>query len=425
MAEIDLSTFCSCGEDLYWRGCYNTYPNWRRFVTAESFAHPAKMSPILCDRIFKHLKKMGLLHEDSVVCDFMAGMGTTNIVASLQGYDTIAVELEPHFVNMIEGNRNRYQRLTGKPDGWKIIQGDARELSTLLRERGYVGVVSPPFADTIGNYTHERGDLQKYYDRQKRYNEKISGTMGIKRPEPLQYSINPNNIGNLPDKPVVGIISPPYSNSLDEKKNTTSNLRREERLRTAGHLPKDFMGGLARNCQLEDGMRYSCNPKNIGNLSDKTIVGVISPPYTDMMGIKHTDCPSSAKLYKDKHWNTKYSTNRENIGAVGGETYLEAMLKVYKEAYLAGISPLVIVTKNPTRDFKLRRLDIDMAKLLLMVGYEIIDYHRAVLFEEKQQLTLIGDIMKVPKGRLGFFKRLSYNKGNVTAKWEDVIIAVA
>ena len=83
-----------CGEDLYWHGCYNTFRDWRKYVTAESFAHPAKRAPRLCDRIFKHLKKLELLKEDSVVCDFMSGIGTTNIMAALHGYESISVELE-------------------------------------------------------------------------------------------------------------------------------------------------------------------------------------------------------------------------------------------------------------------------------------------------------------------------------------------
>jgi hypothetical protein len=386
----DLSSFRSCGEDLYWHGCYGSEGKYKKFVTPESYAHPAKCSFLLLDKIFQHLKKLGLLHEDSVVCDFLAGTGRTNIMAALNGYNTIAVELEPHFVKMIEGNRNRYQHLTGKSDGWEIIQGDARNLSQIL-QGGCVGVVSPPYSDAIA----PRGG------------ECLLERVGISTKTARRYSNSQRQIGNLPDKSLVGITSPPYTD--------------------IGHIAGDNANTELNPKRLEMQRRYTETMRSEGNiqkLPDKGLVGITSPPYEDAMGIKHTDCDSSKKLYEEKHWNTKYSTNRENIGAVGGETYLEAMLKVYREAYLAGISPLVTITKNPTRNFKLRRLDIDTVKLLMMAGYEIIDYHRAVLFEEKQQLTLTGDIVKIPKGRLGFFKRLSYNKGNVTAKWEDVIIAI-
>lgn len=57
-------------------------------------------------------------------------------------------------------------------------------------------------------------------------------------------------------------------------------------------------------------------------------------------------------------------------------------------------------------------------------GYKIVDFHRSLLFEEKSQATLDGNIKKIQKGRLSFFKRLSIQKGNVASSWEDVLIAV-
>lgn len=133
-------------------------------------------------------------------------------------------------------------------------------------------------------------------------------------------------------------------------------------------------------------------------------------------------------------------------------------------------SPLVTITKNPTRNGKLRRLDLSTYDLLLKAGYQIIDYHQAMLFQEREQATLDGrkvkrkdveyeeferevidtkldgtqDVVKVvekiPKriiiededkeqfrewnGRLSFFKRLSLGRGNVAARWEDVSVAV-
>ena len=99
------------------------------------------------------------------------------------------------------------------------------------------------------------------------------------------------------------------------------------------------------------------------------------------------------------------------------------MSKVYGEAFKSGVSPLVVVVKNPTRKHVLRRLDLDTAKLLLSCGYKIIDYHRAVLFRMHEQATLDGQKFTNYKGRLSFFKRLSLEKGNVAAQWEDILIA--
>ena len=110
---------------------------------------------------------------------------------------------------------------------------------------------------------------------------------------------SPENISRLPFDAV--ITSPPYSESLNESKNTTSNLKREERLRTHGHKPKEFFGGTARNCQLENGLRYSHNPENIGNLSHGNIDAVItSPPYTNRQPAVHTPHLMTNKKDMDK-----------------------------------------------------------------------------------------------------------------------------
>jgi len=131
-------------------------------------------------------------------------------------------------------------------------------------------IFSPPF----GQAQRGGGIAQKGYNGQYGRDERLH----LRHDRPL--SDREDNISNLPYGADCVITSPPYSETLNEKKNTTSNLRREERLRTAGHQPKDFMGGIARNCQLEDGMRYSFNPKNIGNLKHGEIDTILtSPPY--------------------------------------------------------------------------------------------------------------------------------------------------
>lgn len=80
------------------------------------------------------------------------------------------------------------------------------------------------------------------------------------------------------------IFSPPYGELANEKKNTKSNVSREERLRRAGHNPKEFMGGIARNASIEDGLRYSHNEDNIGNLPYGDIDKIItSPPYAESL----------------------------------------------------------------------------------------------------------------------------------------------
>ena len=79
---------------------------------------------------------------------------------------------------------------------------------------------------------------------------------------------------------------------------------------------------------------------------------------------------------------------------------------------------------SPTRNGKLRRLDLDTLKLLELSKFRVVDYHQAILFSKHKQMTLDGNIKEKIKGRISFFKRLSHQKGNIVADHEDILIAV-
>lgn len=376
----DIASYCSC-PDLYWYGCYGSGAKYKQYTISEAVKHPAKMFWELLERIFKHLETMSLITQESVVIDFMAGTGRTNTMAALRGHRTISVELEPHFIKMIEGNKALLEKKFGGNADWDVIQGDARELSRLLDGKGLVGVISPPYTNQVAfqdknfilsiaedkSQRYRDGRLRGHFatpEAIKRYAEKIMET----------YSHDPRNIGNLPDKPLAAIISPPY-------------------------------------CEAQTG----------GGIAIKGYCG----PHVHEMGENQPDKVGQTCGYmKEVHG---YSP--ENIGNLkdlpecseGKETYLTAMHKCFQQAHICGISPLVVVTRNPTRNGTLRRLNEDMARLLELAGYEIFDYHRARLFHGYKQATLEGNSFKVAKGRVGFFKRDKYSKGTEIAQWEDVI----
>lgn len=138
-----------CGGDLYWQGCYGSDAKYKQLVTRDSYAHPAKASFRLIDRIYDHLEALGLLKKDSVVVDFMAGTARIPLLANLRGHRTIAVELEQHFVKMIEDNKAQTEKHLGRTIDMRVIRGDARNLSSLLGESG-VGVTSPPYMQEKG-----------------------------------------------------------------------------------------------------------------------------------------------------------------------------------------------------------------------------------------------------------------------------------
>jgi len=581
------------------------------------------MSPALCYRILDHLRELGLLDEDSIILDPMAGIGTTGVCASAKGYKFIAIELEPKFVNLMKETKEYAEKKLFKKFDWEIIQGDARDLVQLLLDKelitlqspssvdnrtngnarnfkaitsppysemkqglatresaerlaaemekrnpkygkrttpgrlrhlqkeqsGYstdptnignlpdksmVTVTSPPYGEIgIGNYKGTRDEFVAWIKnelatkgyiefRGKRYTEqewrslnygRLDGRVMVGSPKMGTEGYNPENpknIGNLPDnKGVVTITSPPYgieqtSGGLNTKPARTENDQsgrnpdspsqrgaKEGYGRTEGQIGKMkdkpliaitsppygealSGGGIAKyghysdpnlvnriysseNANPDDKVKikkeerakinrpgvftnernisakgcfkgdYSKNPENIGNLSDKPLATITSPPYGAAYKAKGSPGGILDKnrkdLQKSVYTQGMQGQSEGQIAKEEGETYLSAMAKVYAE--LAIVSDiLAIVIKNPTRNGKLRRLDLDTLKILEITGWKLHCKHRALLFEEYEQTSLFGEKQKKVKGRLSFFKRLAWRNGAPVARWEDVLICV-
>ena len=343
---------------------------------------------------------------------------------------------------------------------------DPRNIGNLL-DSPLVGIMSPPYQDMampMGCPSHIRQlaregkwdeaiELEKKAEAEqvkkgKKFAVSTDGAirrkieMALER-EKGNYSENTENIGNLSDSPLVGIMSPPYSQA-QQGGGIAINGYRGDHMHEQGKNQPDKVG---QRCGYMKEVHGS-DPGNIGNLPDRVIVGITSPPYESAIKERGRDEPiekvkerlrkaGKSEEYIEKYFSgnpsdnkmkgvgvaDEYSKDPDNIGNQQDESYLSAMLKVYQQAFLCGISPLVVVTKNPTRNGALRRLDLDTVHLQQLSGYEIFDYHRAILFESHKQGTLDGDTKDVHKGRLSFFKRLSLGKGNTVAQYEDIIFA--
>lgn len=323
-------------------------------------AHPAKMNTRLLEFLVENFTVQG-----DVLVDPMAGTGSLGVVAAVHGRNAVCVDLEEKFFKWMEKARKKVEaQQTLTPKGRiKNICGDARQLSKILKKADVI-VTSPPYSKTIG----QQGGGAVFRD---------DFQVGVSTKTARKYSDNPFNIGNLSHGNVdVIVTSPPYSESLNESKNTTSNLSREQRLKTAGHLPKDFMGRKLRNCAVEDGARYSHNPENIGNLPHGKVDCVLtSPPYEDgMSGKRHTmNTEKQRKIYKEKNWETRYQGSLNNIGNFAKQTYLEAMFQVYSEMYsvLKPDGKAIIVIKPFIRNKKVVDLPHHTWLLLEKVGFKL------------------------------------------------------
>ena len=170
------------------------------------------------------------------------------------------------------------------------------------------------------------------------------------------------------------ITSPPYA----------------EMMQTPAHSRDDEFG------QGKD-RQYSNDASNIGNLPYGAIDKIVSsPPYeasvTGKSGIDWTKATRGAKEGWKPRDRTKepshehlagqgqpfnYSEDNDNIGNLKSDTYLEAMLQVYRQCYkvLKSGGLMILVTKNFLREQQEIRLDTDTIRLCEQAGFTFKERH--------------------------------------------------
>ena len=311
-------------------------------------------------------------------------------------------------------------------NGERSYRSDVKERNPAQIGNLKAGVVSPPYGPIeIGKGLNTKPPRPGYNDQSGRSATAPSQT-------DTRYSTDPDNIGNLPEGSMAAVVSPPYGQS--EGTLHPSKFKDPEKFFAIQNerIRSGIAGGHAKS--LEAQMRYvekqgdgyeSQHPDNIANLA-----AVTSPPYMGAQtggGIAkngNDGPPGKDEVQNRTYMAENHGSTEGQLGAQKPPTYWEAMRTVYTEAFRCGISPLVIVTKDPTRNKAIVPLGARTAHLIEEIGYQIVDYHRAVLFEERKQATLDGDVKKSVSGRVSFFKRLSIAKGSPAARWEDVLVAV-
>ena len=315
----------------------------KKYFTANSFSHPAKMVLGLQIYLIERYTKPG-----DTILDPMAGSGTI-LIATHWGRNVILVELEEKFINMQKKNWARIQSvgpMLGCTMGQAtILQGDARTLDGLLAD----GILfSPPYAEAQegGGLCKKPPKSQLTPGRRERWKQQ-----GYQ-----QKDDNPANISNLPYGAIDAVISsPPYGlgEGLGHGEKTKSKLRKEKYRSTT--------------------------------YTDKVDAVITSPPYEQTISgqeRRQSEKFIGRKSGKDK-WGDYlrlgdsqlhiYSDNDTNIGNLKSENYLQAMAQVYNQCQkvLKPEGLLILVTKNFIRDKKIIRLNTDTIKLCEKAGFKL------------------------------------------------------
>jgi DNA modification methylase len=260
----------------------------------------------------------------------------------------------------------------------------------------------------------------------------------------MPYSEDPQNIGNLPRGNIdVVITSPPYSNSQTEVNGEKGKRGGDSKQRvkkdyakvskenisslplgvdTVITSPPYASGGWKADEDPENPIRreakrkklfpmrptnpgrYSSEKENIGNLPFDAVI--TSPPYENTKAFQDAEFMKSIaqdqsdKLRKgqvkghyrtaeaEKRWMDKMQTggieSESNIGNLGKETYLEAMLKVYVEMFkvLKPSGLAIIVIKPFIRNKQVVDLPFHTWLLLERVGFRLTRLFKLRLEQE-------------------------------------------
>src|ERR1043166_9043277 len=149
-----------------WYGCYDD--GWKGVITSESFAHPAKFSKALVERILDYMVEKGWIQQGADMGDTFGGVATGGILAAYRGFRWVGEELEVNFVRM--GNDNitlhadRLRRL-GLPVP-VLVQGDSRRFDAAVD----AVVTSPPYVSG-GHHT----DVMEGGNKNKRGQGELKG----------------------------------------------------------------------------------------------------------------------------------------------------------------------------------------------------------------------------------------------------------
>lgn len=219
---------------------------------------------------------------------------------------------------------------------------------------------------------------------------------------------DPANIGKLG-----GVVtSPPYDTGLGH-----------------GGSKKKPVGRGDKAYQDRMYARYGDNPAQIERLS-----GVVtSPPFERSTQVNNSPgdmtagkakwaggTDAAARVKQDYH----EPTSEGQIGRAAGETYWQAMSKVYASCFEA-IKPggyLACVVKDYVREFKIVPLCDDTMRLLEHVGFEPIERIHAMVTEQTRHADLFEGETVTKKSRKSFFRRLQEKRGAPPIDFEEILI---
>lgn len=387
-----------CGPPLPAEGdWFDLYPKNRSkdmLYTQKSTEHPAKMSLPLLRKIIQEFLAYGMLKPGSTLLDPFGGRGSTATEWCKLWPENRAItcELEGHYIDMQWANKAQAEEIMGRPLDWIIMQGDSRKLDEYLSQID-ASVTSPPYGKGVIGGCNEKAAA-----RLRGLTQDPKSSLYGRDPEGAWfqamiqgYQPSAGNIDLLPVdrdfaelEELLATGSPPYEDSLcsdDPKKR----------------------GGLFRDPKRAADKSLTGNYN--GSYTEE-LVGVGSQPFEAQSG-GHPEIKSGPLA--DPRLHARHAASRigkaggyseatdGQIGNRKGESYADACRDVYRALWRAQVRYVALVTKNPVKNQKLKRLDLLTEKLMQDAGYQVIARRRAYLWQTVAQLRERGVIYPQPE----------------------------
>jgi len=381
-----------------WIDCYED--GWQEVIVPEAFAHPAKFSYSLIQRIIGHAIRHEFVKRGDLIVDPFGGIGCGGIVAAYSELQWLGVELEQKFVDLANQNfelhRKKFQALNCPQP--VIIQGDSRKLCEILSKADLI-VSSPPYEGArIGQ---ESGQEQCGHND--------------------SYGTTPGQLGAMkPGKVDAVISSPPYAETLkgDGTQSETAAESRAKRITGSGSL------GQSQRTQ-----GYG-SKGNLGNLKPGKVDCVVSsPPYersiqTNGDGIDWTKIKEGGtrKTEARAALGKGYGKSDGQLAEAVGDTFWQAAKEIVEQCYqiLKPGGVAIWVVKDFVRNKKRVDFTGDWRRLCESAGFETIHEHHAMLVKEDVKESLFGHKIVKRKERKSFFRRLAESKGSPRIDYEIV-----
>jgi hypothetical protein len=263
---------------LIWHGCYDS--SWSDLIVNDAFAHPAKFSRNLIERIYEHMEQRGWIEPGDLIGDMFGGVGLGGIVGAYRKYLWVGMEIEPRFVEI--GNRNfqlhKRRWRDAKLGDACLVKGDSRQFHLGINQACGI-ITSPPYAGISPEKSSSGVNLEKQYQTYRASGGGMSfdGFCKLQLKHSEGYGKTDGQIAILPEGKIDAVMtSPPYADISTGQGGLNSKPAKK---------PGQQAGRNALSASQSADKRYGDADGQISKLPKDNVDALItSPPYAETGG---------------------------------------------------------------------------------------------------------------------------------------------